>query len=125
MDSASASRIKSVLQLPGEIKLNEDQTARCSSPRQASSTAFVCPSGKAVHRVQCSRPSQALVRRNNRSELPDRPAAPGTGESDLRTEKSLWERRISAQQDFLQADQQMHEAEVAVANAQQSSAHWG
>ena len=32
---------------------------------QASSTAFVCPSGKPSARVQCSRPSQALVRRNN------------------------------------------------------------
>ena len=34
-------------------------------------------------------------------------------------EKRLWEQKISAEQDYLQAGQALHEAEVAVVNAQQ------
>ena len=45
--------------------------------------------------------------------------AAGFAKTTFEREKRLWEQKISAEQDYLQAGQALNEAQVAVANAQQ------
>ena len=46
-------------------------------------------------------------------------AAPDLARSTLCSQKQLWQEKISAEQDYLAAQQTLREAEIAVANAQQ------
>lgn len=119
LDAASPSRIKSVLQLPGEIKLNEDRTAHVV-PRLAGVVDSVRVSiGQTVRKGEVLAVIASVGASEQRSELQTAQRRLALAKVTYEREKSLWEQRISAQQDFLQAGQQMHEAEVAVANAQQ------
>jgi len=118
-DAASAARIKTILQLPGEIKLNEDRTAHVV-PRLAGVVDSVRVSvGQTVRKGEVLAVIASVGASEQRSELQTAQRRLALAKVTYEREKSLWEQRISAQQDFLQAGQQMHEAEVAVANAQQ------
>lgn len=119
IDMTGAAQIQSALQFPGEIRLNEDRTSHVV-PRIAGVVESVQASlGQFVKRGQVLAVIASPAASEQRSELQTAQKRLILAKTTYAREKQLWEQRISAEQDFLQAGQALHEAEVAVANVQQ------
>ena len=119
IESAAAARIRSLLQLPGEIKFNEDRTAHVV-PRVAGVVESVPANlGQEVKRGQVLAVLSSAMLSEQRSELQSAQRRLALARTTYEREKKLWQEKISAQQDYLQAEQAMQEAQIAVANANQ------
>ncbi len=119
VESAGPARIKSLLQLPGEIKFNEDRTAHVV-PRVGGVVESVSANlGQEVKRGQVLAVLSSPALSEQRSELQTAQRRLELARTTYQREKKLWEEKISAQQDYLQAEQAMQEAQIAVANANQ------
>jgi cobalt-zinc-cadmium efflux system membrane fusion protein len=119
VDNAGPARIKSSVQLPGEIKFNEDRTAHVV-PRVGGVVESVSANlGQEVKRGQVLAVLSSPALSEQRSELQSAQRRLELARTTYQREKKLWEEKISAQQDYLQAEQAMQEAQIAVANASQ------
>ena len=119
IESAGSARIKTSLQLPGEIKFNEDRTAHVV-PRVAGVVDSVSANlGQEVKRGQVLAVLSSPGLSEQRSALQSAERRLALARSTHEREKKLWEEKISPQQDYLQALQAMQEAQIAVANAHQ------
>ncbi len=119
LDTTSASAIRSSLQLPGEIRFNEDRTAHVV-PRVAGVVESVSANlGQEVKRGQVLAVISSATVSEQRSELRTAQQRLALARTTYEREKKLWEQKISPEQDVLQAQQVMREAEIAVANATQ------
>jgi len=119
IESAGPARIRSSLQLPGEIRFNEDRTAHVV-PRVAGVVESVPANlGQEVKRGQVLAVLSSPMLSEQRSELQSAQRRLELARTTYQREKKLWEEKISAQQDYLQAQQAMQEAQIAVANANQ------
>ena len=119
IDTAGAASIKSALQLPGEIRLNEDRTSHVV-PRMAGVVESVQASlGQTVKKGQVLAVIASPAASEQRSELQTAQKRLALAKTTYEREKKLWEQKVSAEQDYLQAKQALSEAEVAVANANQ------
>jgi cobalt-zinc-cadmium efflux system membrane fusion protein len=118
--TAEARQIDSFIRMPGQIALNEDRTAHVT-PRTSGAVEKVAANlGQVVRRgdllaiiasSDVAAQRAALAAAEKRREL---------ARSNYATEKTLWEERIGARQDYLKAGQELHEAELAVLAARQS-----
>jgi cobalt-zinc-cadmium efflux system membrane fusion protein len=107
------------LQLPGEIKFNEDRTAHVV-PRVAGVVDSVSANlGQEVKRGQVLAVLSSPSLSEQRSALQSAQRRLALARTTHEREKKLWEEKISPQQDYLQAEQAMQEAQIAVANANQ------
>jgi cobalt-zinc-cadmium efflux system membrane fusion protein len=119
VESAGPAPIKLSLQLPGEIKFNEDRTAHVV-PRVGGVVESVPANlGQQVKRGQVLAVLSSPMLSELRSELQSAQRRLELARTTYLREKKLWEEKISAQQDYLQAGQAMQEAQIAVANASQ------
>lgn len=119
VDTASAGHIQTALLLPGEIRLNEDRTSHVV-PRLAGVVESVSVSlGQVVKKGQVLAAIASPAAAEQRSELQTARKRLTLARTTYEREKTLWEQKVSAQQDYEQARQTLSEAEVAVANAQQ------
>lgn len=119
LQTAGAARIQSALQLPGEIGFNEDRTAHVV-PRVAGVVEVVSANlGQLVKKGTVLAIISSTSLSEQRSELLAAQKRLEFARTSYVREKKLWEEKISAQQDYLQAQQQLREAEIAVQNAQQ------
>jgi cobalt-zinc-cadmium efflux system membrane fusion protein len=119
MDAAGPGLIRSVLQLPGEIRFNEDRTAHVV-PRVAGVVEAVPVAlGQQVRRGQVLAVISSPAVSEQRAELQAAQARHRLARSTYEREKALWEEKISPQQDVLQAGNALREAEIAVDNARQ------
>jgi len=119
IESAGPARIKTSLQLPGEIKFNEDRTAHVV-PRVAGVVDSVSANlGQEVKRGQVLAVLSSPGLSEQRSALQSAQRRLDLARTTYEREKKLWEEKISPQQDYLQAQQAMQEAQIAVANANQ------
>jgi cobalt-zinc-cadmium efflux system membrane fusion protein len=119
IESAGPARIRTSLQLPGEIKFNEDRTAHVV-PRVAGVVDSVSANlGQEVKRGQVLAVLSSPGLSEQRSALQSAQRRLELARSTYEREKKLWEEKISPQQDYLQAQQAMQEAQIAVANANQ------
>jgi cobalt-zinc-cadmium efflux system membrane fusion protein len=119
IESAGPARIKTSLQLPGEIKFNEDRTAHVV-PRVAGVVDSVSANlGQEVKRGQVLAVLSSPGLSEQRSALQSAQRRLELARTTHEREKKLWEEKISPQQDYLQAQQAMQEAQIAVANANQ------
>ncbi|MFM9928123.1 efflux RND transporter periplasmic adaptor subunit [Variovorax sp. H27-G14] len=119
IESAGTARIKLSLQLPGEIKFNEDRTAHVV-PRVAGVVDSVSANlGQQVKRGQVLAVLSSPSLSEQRSALQSAQRRLALARTTHEREKKLWEEKISAQQDYLQAQQAMQEAQIEVANANQ------
>lgn len=122
---AGPGQLQARQQLPGEIRLNEDRTAHVL-PRVGGVVEQVL-----VEQGQTVRAGQplALIASPALAELRSQLQAAQRRLSLARTlhdrEKKLWEERISAEQDYLQARQQLQEAEITRAGLQERLAALG
>lgn len=116
--TAGPAVIKSSLQLPGEIHLNEDRTAHVV-PRIAAVVESVPVSlGQMVKKGQVLAVLASPVVAEQRSELRNAQSRLQLAKTSYEREKKLWEQKIAAEQDYQQAQQALREAEVALSNAQ-------
>jgi len=119
IDTASAATIQSALVLPGEIRLNDDRTSHVV-PRLAGVVEQVNANlGQVVKKGQILATLASPTASEQRSELQTARKRMALAQTTYDREKKLWEQRVSAEQDYLQARQALNEAEAAVANAHQ------
>ena len=122
---AGPAAIGSNLQLPGEIRFNEDRTAHVV-PRVAGVAESVAANlGQMVKKGQLLAVLSSPAVSEQRSELMAAQKRLTLARTTYQREKQLWQEKISAEQDYLQAQQVMREAEIAAANAQQKLAAIG
>lgn len=111
--------IGNTLVLPGEIHFNQDRTAHVV-PRLAGVVEKVPVSlGQTVRRGEVLAVLASAELSDKRSELLAAQKRLKLVRGIFEREKTLWQEKISAEQDYLQAQQTMQEAEIAVRNAQQ------
>lgn len=119
VDAAGASQIRSTLQLPGEIRFNEDRTAHVV-PRVAGIVEAVPVSlGEQVRKGQVLAVISSPTVSEQRAELQAAQTRHQLARTTYEREKKLWEEKISPQQDVLQAESALREAEIALNNARQ------
>lgn len=119
LQSAGAARIKSGLQLPGEIRFNEDRTAHVVPRVNGIVEAVPANLGQQVKKGAILAVISSTTLSEQRSELLAAQKRVEFARTTYAREKHLWEEKISAQQDYLQAQQDLREAEIALQNAQQ------
>lgn len=123
--TAGAARIQSALQLPGEIGFNEDRTAHVV-PRVAGVVEAVSVNlGQIVKKGTVLAVISSTSLSEQRSEQLATQKRLEFARTTYAREKKLWEEKISARQDYLQAEQQLREAEIAAQNARQKLAALG
>jgi cobalt-zinc-cadmium efflux system membrane fusion protein len=119
IQTADAAHIKSLTTLPGEIRFNEDKTSHVV-PRLAGMVEHVYANlGQQVKKGQVIAVIASTALSEQRSELLSVQKRLELARATFAREKHLWEAKISAEQDYLQAQQAMREMEIAVQNAQQ------
>ncbi len=119
IEAAGAAPIRSVLQLPGEIRFNEDRTARLT-PRVAGVVQGVPVNpGQQVRKGQVLAVVSSPMLSDQRSELQVAKRRLETARATYERERLLHEEKITARQDLLQAQAALTEAEIAVASAGQ------
>lgn len=119
LQTAGPARIATTVQLPGEIGFNEDRTAHVV-PRVAGVVESVSADlGQQVRKGQVLAVLSSVAVSEQRSELLSAQKRLALARLTAGRERKLFEDGISAQQDFLQAEQAQREAEIAVANAGQ------
>lgn len=117
--TAGAAHIRSIVTLPGEINFNENRTSHVV-PRLAGVVEAVSANlGDQVKKGQVLAVIASTGLSEQRSELLSAQKRLELARTTFAREKRLWEAKISAEQDYLQARQVMNEAEIAVRNAQQ------
>ncbi|NDZ11654.1 efflux transporter periplasmic adaptor subunit [Variovorax sp. WS11] len=118
-ESAGSARVQATLQLPGEIRFNDDRTAHVV-PRLAGVVESVPASlGQQVRKGQLLAVIASTALSEQRSELLTAERRLALARATHAREESLWKDRISAEQDVLQARAALEEAQIAVRNAQQ------
>ncbi|WP_395067251.1 efflux RND transporter periplasmic adaptor subunit [Paraburkholderia silvatlantica] len=116
---AGPAQIESTVQVPGEIRFNEDRTAHVV-PRVAGIVERVAVSvGQTVDKGQLLAVIASTDLADRRSELLTAERRLAAARTSYAREKTLWQERISAEQDYLQAQVQLREAEIATQNARQ------
>lgn len=116
---SAAAVIRTTLQLPGEIRFNEDRTAHIV-PRAAGVVESVSANlGQTVSRGQVLAVISSSAVSEVRSELQAAEKRRELAKTTYDRERTLWEQKISPEQDVLQARQALREAEIAAANAAQ------
>jgi cobalt-zinc-cadmium efflux system membrane fusion protein len=119
IDKSGPAKIRTALQLPGEIAFNEDKTAHVV-PRVGGVVESVAVSlGQQVTKGQVLAVINSSSVSDQRSELQAAQKRLQLTRATYEREKQLFEQRISPQQDVQQAEQAMRESEIAVANARQ------
>lgn len=116
--AVGAATIENAVQLPGEVRFNEDRTAHIVPRLPGIAESVQAALGQTVKKGQVL----AVISSPELAELRSTLNAARTRLDLARTtyerEKKLWEDKISAQQDYLQAQQAYEEAKIAASNAQ-------
>lgn len=117
LGEAGPAQVLTTFQLPGEIRFNEDRTAHVV-PRVAGIVERVGVStGENVEQGQVLAVIASTDLADRRSELLSAERRLAAARTSYAREKTLWQERISAEQDYLQAQVQLREAEIATQNA--------
>lgn len=123
--TAGPARIKTSLHLIGEIRLNDDRTVYVV-PRLAGIVESVrANAGDQVRKGQVLAIISSQSLSDQRSELLSAQKRLALARTTYAREKMLWEEKISAEQDYLQARAAMQEAQIMAQSAQQKLAALG
>jgi cobalt-zinc-cadmium efflux system membrane fusion protein len=125
LGTAGPARIGSALRLLGEVKYNSDRTVQVV-PRLAGLVEQVNVSaGDAVRKGQVLAVLSSQGLSDQRAELLGAQRRLSLARTNYERERTLWEEKISAEQDMLQARSAMEEASIAVQSAQNKLATLG
>ncbi len=118
-------RIKTVLQLQGEVRLNEDRTVHVVPRLTGLVESVAVNAGDSVRRGQVLAVLSSQSLADQRSEWLAAQKRLALARTTFEREKTLWEGRISAEQDYLQSRQALQETEIAEQSARQKLASLG
>ncbi len=119
VEAAGPTRIASSVQFPGEVLLNDDRTVHVV-PRVAGIAETVLVStGQQVRRGQLLAIFSSQLISEQRSNLQTAEKRLEHAQSVYEREKRLWEQKITAEQDYLQAQHAVQEATIDLENAKQ------
>jgi len=119
IEQAQAGLISTMVQMPGELRFNEDRTAHVV-PRVAGVVERVSANlGQQVKRGQVLAVISSITLSDLRSEWQSAQKRLDLARTNHEREKKLFEDKISPQMDYLQAQQALREAEITAANASQ------
>lgn len=123
--AAGPARIRNVLQLIGEVRFNEDRIVHVVPRLSGVVQSVSANAGDKVRKGQvlAAISSQGLA--DQRAELLAAQKRLALARTTFEREKKLWEDKISAEQDYLQARTALQEAEIAEQNARQKLASLG
>ena len=125
VQSAGPAKLQAAARFQGEIRFDEDRTTHVV-PRLAGVAESVSAHlGQLVQKGQVLAVIASTTLSEQRSELLTAQQRRDAARVTYEREKKLWEDRISAQQDYLQARSALQEAEIAVRNASQKLAAVG
>jgi len=125
VQSAGPAKLQAAAQFQGEIRFNEDRTTHVV-PRLAGVASSVSANlGQLVQKGQVLAVIASSSLSEQRSELLTAQKRRDAARVTYEREKTLWEDKISAQQDYLQAQSALQEADIAVQNASQKLAAVG
>ncbi|KAA8709895.1 efflux RND transporter periplasmic adaptor subunit [Pseudomonas cannabina] len=117
--TAEPRQMSTTVTFPGEIRFDEDRTAHVV-PRVSGVVEEVkVDLGQAVKKGQVLAVIASQQISDQRSELNAAQRRQELARVTLQREKKLWEDKISAEQDYLQARQDFQEADINLANARQ------
>lgn len=125
LQSAGSARIKTSFILPGEIQFNEDRTAHVVPRLSGVVLSVPAELGQQVKKGQVLAVIASTDLSEKRSELFSAQKRMALARLTFDREKKLWEEKISAEQDYLQAQQTLRETEISVQNASQKLAALG
>lgn len=125
VQAAGPAKLQAAAQFQGEIRFNEDRTTHVV-PRLAGVAESVNANlGQLVQKGQVLAVVASTSLSEQRSELLTAQKRRDLARSTYEREKKLWEDKISARQDYQQAQSALQEAEIAVQNASQKLAAVG
>lgn len=110
--TAGPVKIKNTLKLQGEIKLNADNSVQIVSRVGGIVEKVSVNAGDKVRKGQILATVSSQMIADMRSDLLAAQKRVDLASKTYEREKQLWEEKISAQQDFLQAENDLHEAEI-------------
>lgn len=113
-------KIKATLQLQGEIKLNADKSVQVVPRVEGIVESVTANAGDKVRKGQVLATISSQLVANLRNDLQAAQKRLNLARTVYAREKQLWEDKISAQQDYLQAQHDMQEAEINTSRIQQN-----
>ncbi|VVM99847.1 Cobalt-zinc-cadmium resistance protein CzcB [Pseudomonas fluorescens] len=116
---AKAQNISRGLSFPGEVRFDEDRTAHVVPRVPGVVDSVAVNLGQTVKKGQLLAVIASQQISDQRSEQAAAQRRLALARTTYEREKKLWQDKISAEQDFLQARQALQEAEIALSNAQQ------
>ncbi len=116
---AAPARISVAITLPGEIRFNEDRTAHVVPKLAGVVTSVRAELGQNVRQGQVLAVIASSALSEQRSELLSAQRRLALAGTTFERERRLWQDKISAEQDYLQAQQALSEAGIALRNARQ------
>ena len=117
--SAGPLAISTKLQFPGEIQINDDRTVHVVPRVSGVAEAVLVSTGQFVKKGHTLAVFSSQMISEQRSALQTAQKRLSLANTIYQREKTLWEQKITAEQDYLQALQGLREAEIAVDNSQQ------
>ncbi|WP_087501204.1 efflux RND transporter periplasmic adaptor subunit [Pseudomonas sp. SID14000] len=123
--NAGPRELGTAISFPGEIRFDEDRTAHVVPRVPGVVEAVQAELGQTVRRGQVLAVIASQQISDLRSEQQAAQRRLELARLTFRREQQLWQERISAEQDYLQARQALQEAEIALANARQKVAAVG
>lgn len=119
LETAGPARLSALLTLPGEIRLNDDRTAHIVPRVTGVVEAVPADLGQRMRRGEVMVVLASPGVSDLRSALAAAERRLALARTTHEREKRLWQERITAEQDYLQARTALEEAEIAEANARQ------
>ncbi len=123
--TAGPARIATVLQFPGEIQLNDDRPVHVVPRVPGVAESVLVSTGQTVKKGQLLAVLSSQMISEQRANLKAAERRLEHAQSIYAREKRLWEQKISAEQDYLQAQHSVQEAELELENARQKLAAVG
>ncbi len=119
LDVVKPAQITSTLTLPGEIRFNQDRTAHIVPRVDGIVESVNADIGQQVKKDQLLAVIASTAISELRSDAMAAQKRLALAKTTFDREKELWLEKISAEQDYLQAQQGLQEAEINVQNANQ------
>jgi cobalt-zinc-cadmium efflux system membrane fusion protein len=114
-----ARQMRTSVVYPGEIRFDEDRTAHVVPRVSGVVEAVKVELGQSVKKGQVLAVIASQQISDQRSELSAAQRRLELARLTLQREKKLWEEKVSAEQDYLQARQDFQEADISLTNARQ------
>ncbi len=119
IEAVAPARITSMLQFPGEVQLNDDRTVHVVPRVPGVAETVPVATGQMVHKGQLLVVFSSQQISEQRSALQSTERHLEHVKMVFQREKRLWEQRVSAEQDYLEAQHAVEEAEIRRDNAMQ------